>query len=312
MKNLSKLNFTKIEKEIRKEISAELLLDEPLKKHSSFKIGGKCKFFLKIQDEKDIIKLIGISKRYSIPIYIIGKGTNILFDDNGFLGIIVENEIKGTKVNNEEIEIYSGNLLDEFIECAKENSLMGIEFLVGIPGTIGGAIHGNAGAFGRSIGDYLIRAQVINRNGKILHVSKEYFQFQYRKSSLREKGDFVLKTTFRLKRGNKSEIGKNIKEIANYRENKNPAPRYPNAGSFFKNIITPDGKKIPAGELLEKVGAKGIRVGDAEVWNNHANYIINKGRATSKDVLELAKILKEKVKKQFGYILEEEVIYFNG
>ena len=181
--------------------------------------------------------------------------------------------------------------------------------MAGIPGSVGGAIYGNAGAFNQEIGSLISEAVLLNRDGDSVAVGKEYFSFSYRQSTLRETGEILLQATFALQKGNKEESKDKIEGFLEKRKKKHPPADVACAGSYFKNPVLPDGKKVPAAQLLDQVGAKALKMGGAEVFSDHANFIINAANATADDVLELAKELKERVKKKFDVELEEEVIF---
>ncbi len=298
-------------REFKSEVGENPELNVPLKKHCRFKIGGPADFFFKVKNPDELKKVISLSSKYKIPFLVIGEGTNLLFDDEGFRGLIIKNEIKGIKVNREKglIKAYSGTPLKEIIKEALKNSLGGIEILTGIPGTFGGAISGNAGAYGRSISDFFGKGIIIDEKGNEREVDKEYFQFDYRWSKLKKTKEVILSGTLRLEKMPQAQILERMEEIYKDRQKKHPPSEIACAGSYFKNVKLPDGNFIPAGYLLDKVSAKNIKVGDAMVYEKHANILINKGNATCKDILSLASILKKKVKDTFGIDLTEEVIY---
>ncbi|MCJ7582225.1 MAG: UDP-N-acetylmuramate dehydrogenase, partial [Candidatus Aminicenantes bacterium] len=190
-----------------------------------------------------------------------------------------------------------------------ENNLSGLEFMAGIPGTVGGAVFGNAGAFKQNIGECLKRAVILDSNSRIVKVNKAHFNFSYRHSRLKEHHDILLKASFALKESKKEDITKKINGNLEKREANHPPWDTACAGSYFKNPILPDGNKIPAARLLDRVGAKGLQVGGASVYEFHANFIINSDNAAAHDVRNLASELKLRVQEEFGIILEEEVIY---
>ncbi len=300
--------------EFESEIGRPLKTNISLKKHSRFQIGGPADFFFEAKNPFELKKSISIANKYKIPYMIVGEGTNLLFDDLGYRGLIIKNAVKGIKVNvkEETIEAYTGSLLKEIVEKAAEHSLGGLEVLAGIPGTLGGAISGNAGAYGKSISNFVQKGIIINEEGREKEIDREYFQFDYRWSRLKKTKEVLLSATLKLKQGSRREILKKIKEISMNRKRKHPPPDIPCAGSYFKNIKLPDGNFIPAGYLLEEVGAKTIKVGGAAVYEKHANFLINKSGASCKDILTLASILKEKVKQAYGFDLAEEVIYIKA
>ena len=300
---VARLFFETVERPLRRSVS--------LRRHSRFKIGGKADYFFAAGSSKELASCLRFVHEQSLPFYVIGEGTNILFDDEGFRGLILKNEVNGLDRRSKEgrIEVFSGTLLSDLVEFALDESFEGIEFAAGIPGTVGGAVYGNAGAFGKCIGDFLEEALLLNERGAEFRVKRDYFEFSYRHSSLKRKHFALLKAVFKLDKGDKQKIKAAIEENLEKRRAKHPPSNTAYAGSFFKNQVLPDGTKMAAGYLLEKVGAKDLRVGRAAVYSGHANFIINLGRAKAEDILLLAQELKFRVKKEFGIELEEEVIY---
>lgn len=280
--------------------------------YSYFRIGGKADYFFEAHSLSKLKKAIFLARKFSIPFYIIGGGSNILFDDEGFRGLIIKNEARGSGLKSkvgDRIKVLSGTSLASLVKSSMEASLAGLEFLAGIPGSVGGAVFGNAGAFGQSIGNFLKEAVLLDDSGNEVEVKNDYFEFRYRESLLRKKHDILLKAVFELEKGDKEKIKARIGENLEKRKRKHPPEHTACAGSYFKNLLQPDGGRIPAGYLLEKVGAKNLRIGGAAVYPGHANFIINLEKASAKDVLRLAQELKERVKEKFGLELQEEVIF---
>lgn len=282
-----------------------------LRDYSYFRIGGLADYFFEASSAQELKSSIGIARECSVPCYVIGRGSNLLFDDEGFRGLIVKNEVKGIKsmAQRTVIEVFSGTLLVELVQFSEKESLEGFEFLAGIPGTVGGAIFGNAGAFGRSIGEFLEKALLLDEEGREVQVNQDYFAFNYRQSFLHQKHDIILKALFALNPGNQEKIRGRIKGNLEIRRKKHPPQETAYAGSYFKNPVLPDGKKVAAGYLLEQVGAKRLKVGGAAVYSGHCNFLMNENKATARDILCLAEELKERVKEKFGVELREEVIF---
>jgi UDP-N-acetylmuramate dehydrogenase len=281
-----------------------------LREYAHFKVGGLADYFFSATSISDLIQAFLIARGYNMPYYIIGGGYNLLFDDDGFRGLIIKNDVQGLKITGAaEIQVLAGTPISELVEFCIVRSLSGFEFLAGIPGTVGGAVFGNAGAFDCDIGDFLKEALILDRNGEQLRVDRDYFDFDYRQSRLRTSRDLLLRATFKLKSGTQQEIKDKIAENLKKRENKHPPWDVACAGSYFKNPVQPDGERIAAARLLDQVGAKNLRIGGAAVFSGHANFIINKQGATAQDILQLARELKKRVKQEFGIVLEEEVIY---
>lgn len=283
--------------------------NKSLAEFSTFKTGGKAKYFITVKNSDEIVKAINDSKKHNIPYFIIGGGSNLLISDKGYAGLIIKIDVKGINLISEtEIESGSGENLMDVVEFSAEKSLTGLEFASGIAGSLGGAVIGNAGAFGGEIKDVLAEITLIDSEGKLRNISPDECQFAYRDSQFKRTNDVITSVKFNLKAGDKNKIREKIDEILALRKSKHPDKK--SAGSFFKNIPDPNEKygKMPAGRLLEEIGAKGMTVGGAAVYEKHANIIINKDNATSKDIKDLADMLKKKVYDRFGISLEEEVI----
>ncbi len=278
---------------------------------SSFGIGGPADFFFEALSEEDIKRAAGAAWDAGVPFYIIGGGTNLLFADEGYRGLVLRNRADGLTAGEAPLRLAasSGLSLGKAVQFSLEKGLMGMEFLAGIPGTVGGAVCGNAGAFGRSIGDVVESVLLLDRRGKERQAGRADLGFSYRHSFLREKRDIVLKTIFSLVPGDPARSREDIRGFLEQRKKKHPPWGTACAGSYFKNPCLPDGSKQAAGYLLDQAGARGERVGDAAVYEGHCNFIVNLGRATARHVLELGARLKDKVRERFGVVLEEEVIY---
>lgn len=275
---------------------------------TSYNTGGRAKYFMAARSADEITRCIAAASRLGIPYFVIGGGSNLLVSDDGYDGLIIRVEVTGiTRWEDDGIECGAGESLAALVEFASAQELGGIEFLAGIWGTVGGAVYGNAGAFGGEIGSMISSVTIVSADGKVKTVPPEYCRFGYRDSYLKTTHEIVVSIRMRLKRGEGAAIRARVDEILSQRETKHPSAL--TAGCFFKNI--PDAKekfgKLPAGRLLEQVGAKELRVGDAKVFERHANIIVNAGRATSKEIRQLADIMKQKVKERFGIELQEEV-----
>ncbi len=284
--------------------------DVSLREFSHFKIGGPADYFFEATSVSELSDAICLARDFQIPFYVVGGGYNILFSDEGYRGLILKNSIQGiSKLQDSEVEVYSGTPLHELLHFCTENSQSGLEFMAGIPGTVGGAVFGNAGAFEQNIGHCLQRALILDSKSKSVRVNKSHFNFSYRYSRLKEFHDILLQASFVVKESKKEKVAKKIQGILEKRKTNHPPWDTPCAGSYFKNPYLPDGNKIPAAKLLDKVGAKGQRVGGASVYEFHANFIINTGNASAQDVRDLASELKRRVHEEYGIILDEEVIY---
>jgi len=237
-------------------------------------------------------------------LFVLGGGSNILFADEGFDGLVVKDECREYVVVGDIISAQSGVFLDQLVDIAASHSLTGLEFAAGIPGTVGGAVWGNAGAFGNCIADILESAVVYNFDEGLKVVDADYFDFKYRHSRLKNNSELVLTASFRLKSGQKSAIADKANEHRQLRKSKHPI-KEGCAGSIFKNIKKPE--LIPAGKLLEDAGARGMKAGAAEVFEKHCNIIVNKGGARAFQVRELAEMMQRKVLDKFNILLEYEL-----
>ncbi|MFP4082529.1 MAG: UDP-N-acetylmuramate dehydrogenase [Candidatus Aminicenantes bacterium] len=282
-----------------------------LKDHSNFKIGGPADYFFEVRSVAELVKTVCLARQCSVPYYVIGAGCNLLFDDEGFRGLIIKNCCQGLKrlAGKDEIEILSGTPLPEVVSFCLEERLAGFEFLAGIPGTVGGAVFSNAGAFGEAVGDFLREALLLDEKGEEIKVNREHFAFNYRHSFLKQKHQLLLKAFFKLREGEKEEIKGKMEMNLERRRRNHPPPNTAYAGSYFKNPVLPSGEKVAAAYLLERVEARGLKRGGAAVYPYHSNFIINQGNASSRDVLGLAGELKKRVKQKYGLELKEEVMF---
>lgn len=282
--------------------------NEPLSRHTSFEIGGPADLFVSAESADELLGAIRIAKESGLNWYVLGGGSNILVGDDGVRGLVIKNECREYLIKDEIISVQTGLPLDELVDISLEHSLSGLEFAAGIWGTVGGAICGNAGAFGSSISELLIESVVYTCNDKIICVDNSHFDFRYRHSVLKTSPELVLSATLGLTKGNSSKIGRKIKQHRELRRSKHPV-NLPSAGSFFKNLENPasGGEQTAAGWFLDQVGARECRVGDAGVFEKHANIFVNHGHASAGDVVSLAFELRKRVSEKFGLDLQMEV-----
>jgi UDP-N-acetylmuramate dehydrogenase len=282
----------------------------PLRDHSNFRIGGPADYFFEAESRQDLRAALRAARECGVPAYVIGGGFNILFADAGFRGLILRNASRGLSPDPEgpRIRVESGTPLGDLVRSAAGAGLEGIEFLAGIPGSVGGAVCGNAGAFGRCTADALSEVLLLGPDEEERRVPGRDLGFSYRHSRLKTEPRTVLEAVFDLKPGLPASIRSRIDAFLAVRADKHPPRDMAYAGSYFKNPVLPDGTRKPAGQLLDLVGAKDARVGGAAVYSGHANFLYNAGGATARDVLALADALKKRVKDSFGVDLEEEVI----
>ena len=282
------------------EIKDDILLDEPLSLHTSLHLGGRAKYFMMAENIKDISRAIYFAGEKGLPSYMIGWGSNILFSDEGFSGMVICTEkMKKIRVDGFKVIAEAGTGLSEVIKIAKESSLGGIEELIGIPGSVGGASVMNASAFDCAIGDYISTAKVL-RNGKEFNLIE--LEFDYRKSSL--SGEIVLELEFEFDEKEKKDIEDKIIEIMEFRRSKHPfiSEEIGTCGSVFKNP-----PEISAGELIEKAGCTGMNIGSVRVSEKHCNFFLTVPGATAGDFIDLIKRVRDRVKRNSGVTLELEV-----
>ena len=288
----------------------DIKIDEPMKKHTTFKIGGNADIFIKISDLNTLINLLKFVKENNINLTVIGNGSNILVKDNGIRGIVLKLDFKNIetkeKSNNKiEISVGAGVSLGFLAQQLLKKSVGGFEFASGIPGTIGGAVRMNAGAYGSEFKDIVIETKCIDRDGNIIVLNNSEQNFSYRHSIFFEKDRYILETKLLLNANqNSDEILKKMEENSNARKTKQPLGM-PNAGSTFKR-----GDDFITAQLIDQCGLKGFSIGGAQVSEIHAGFVVNTGNATAKDVLDLVEYVKNKVFEKFNknIMLEIEVL----
>lgn len=282
----------------------DLKTDELMKDHTSFKVGGPARVFLKIRSENSLAEVLKIIKEENIPFFVLGNGSNLLVADGGYEGVIIylEEEFSDIRVNGNVIEAGAAALLSMVSTVAMEHSLKGLEFASGIPGSMGGGAVMNAGAYGGELSDSIIEIIAMDEEGNIQHLDNEMLEFGYRKSIFKRKTYIILKVFLLLERGDKEVIKECMNRYNASRREKQPL-EYPSAGSTFKR---PEGNF--AGKLIMDAGLRGYSVGGAQVSEKHCGFIINKEKATADDILTLMEKVREKVKANSGIELEPEVI----
>ncbi len=278
--------------------------NEEMKNHTSFKIGGKCDCFVMPKTVKELKEVIKKIKQLKMPYFILGKGSNILVSDGGIEGAVISmSDINGITVKGEIITAMSGETVASLCNEAYKNGLSGLEFAFGIPGSVGGGVYMNAGAYGGEFSDTIISAEYLNQDGEIIKVDAEDMALGYRTSIFKQNGGIILSASFKLSRGDKAEIKAKMDDFLNRRKTKQPL-EYGSAGSTFKR---PEGHF--AGALIEKNGLKGKTVGGAQVSQKHAGFVINYNNATANDVKRLMEEIKKTVKENDGIELEPEIIF---
>lgn len=297
-----------------------------LKDFTTLKIGGPAKFFTSVQTTGDFISALKFAQDQKIPYLIIGGGSNLLISDEGFPGLVIKNDLQGIRQEGPTVIVQSGTLLQNLVNFTIENQLGYIHKLTGIPGTTGGAVYGNAGAYGQTISQYIKQVVCLNpQSGEKVTLPKDDCQFDYRNSIFKKNGFTILEIHFQFEPLDKTILLPEAREILAQRILKYP-PTLKCPGSFFKNIpvekISAEGlkliprdkitfDKVPVGYLLESVGAKGEKCGSIQISPNHGNLFINLGEGTAADFRELAEKLARKVKEKYGIDLEPEVQLIN-
>ncbi len=282
-----------------------ILYNEDMKKHTTFKIGGPAECFIKIKTKEELKEILNIAKENKIPVTILGNGSNILVLDGGIEGITLTIQIEyiDIKQNGEKYKIYVGGgyKLSKLAQICLKNEISGFEELSGIPGTIGGAVSMNAGAHGKEMKDIVEKIKCVDINGNEKEFLNEEAKFEYRKSIFKGNSYIVTEVVLNLEKGKKEEIKEKMDEYAQYRKTKQPI-EYPSAGSTFKR-----GKDYITAKLIDDAGLKGYSIGDAIVSTKHSGFVINKGNASAKEVLDLVKYIKDTIEEKFDKQIELEI-----
>ena len=280
-----------------------VLFEEPMSRHTTFRIGGPAEVFLMPESYGQIQKILKLCQKEKIPFFILGNGSNLLVSDSGYRGVIIQMDrnMGEIRLEGNEIRACAGALLSSIAAAAKKASLTGFEFAGGIPGTLGGAVMMNAGAYGGEMKDVLKEVTVMDAEGDIIVLPADKLEMGYRTSIIKTAGYLVLEAVISLEKGREEEIQAKMKELADRRVEKQPL-EFPSAGSTFKR---PEG--YFAGKLIMDSGLGGYRIGGAQVSEKHCGFVINAGGATAKDVVELMDHIINTVKEKFGVTLEPEV-----
>lgn len=283
-------------------IEEKIIEDIELAKYSTYQIGGPADYYLEATSTEELLAGLEWAAERDMPIFVFSGGSNLLFDDGGFRGLVIRVKSAGLEVKGEEIYVDSGVIMAKVVLAALEAGLTGLEEWNGLPGSVGGAVRGNAGCFGLETKDILKEASIFMPGEGVKTVTTAELGYEYRHSTLKENGGIVLSAVFKLRAGDKSAIQEKMKNIAKSRIQKQPPGC--STGSFFKN---PPGDA--SGRLIEAAGLKGKRLGKAQISEQHANFFLNTGGASASEILELAELAESEVFKQFGVRLEREVVY---
>ena len=299
-KNMNQILYNELLKIMSEE---QVNTEEPMKNHTTFRVGGPAEFFVMPRTAEEVKKVIDLCRRESFPYYIIGNGSNLLVSDQGYRGVVLQiyKEMSYIEVEENVVVAQAGALLSAIANKALENGLTGFEFAAGIPGTLGGACVMNAGAYGGEMKDVLEEVTVLTEEGEVLTIPKENLELGYRTSIIARKGYTVLEARIQLRGGEKEAIKSLMEELKDKRVSKQPL-EYPSAGSTFKR---PEG--YFAGKLIQDAGLRGFSVGGAQVSEKHCGFVINRENATAADVAELMRQVSARVEEEFGVKLEPEV-----
>jgi UDP-N-acetylmuramate dehydrogenase len=313
-----------VEERLRKALGEGLLTQEPLRHHTTFRIGGPADFYFAARTSDQMVEALRVAHAFGLPVFLLGGGSNLLVSDDGFRGLVLRNAIEDVQFDGTAAHVGCGADFLELIYQCRDRDLSGLEFAAGIPGSVGGALYGNAGCYGQDIGSFTIECTHTTLDGAVVETRPAaWYEFAYRDSRLKRDPRVLLTCLLQFRRGERAEIQKVIDEKLEVRRVKHPQWRIePTAGSYFKNLPpdwqmpgakhSPGTRRVPAGQLLDEVGCRGLRVGDAMVYAKHANILVNAGRATARDVLQLAEIMKARVRAKFGVELEEEVMFLGA
>ncbi|MCR4589340.1 MAG: UDP-N-acetylmuramate dehydrogenase [Lachnospiraceae bacterium] len=281
-----------------------ILINEPMNVHTTFRTGGAADLFLLPENKDELSRLIKLLKEGGKDYLIIGNGSNLLVSDRGFRGAVIQitDRFSKIKVNDTELYAGAGTLLSRIADTAMKNSLTGFEFASGIPGTAGGAMVMNAGAYGGEMKDVVKEVEVLDKEGEFITLSNSDMDFSYRRSAVREKGYTVISVTFTLQKGDRESISRTMEELSAKRREKQPL-EFPSAGSTFKR---PEGNF--AGKLIMEAGLRGFTIGGASVSEKHCGFVVNKGGATSDDIYKVINEVQQRVQASSGIRLEPEVL----
>lgn len=282
-----------------------IIFHEPMSKHTTFRVGGEAECLITIQSEEELGKLIPYLNQIEQDYFILGNGSNLLVGDKGYRGIVLKfgEQMEQIRVEGTRITAKAGALLAQAAAVAKENSLTGLEFAAGIPGSIGGGVVMNAGAYDGEMKMVVESVRGMDSEGQILTLDNDTMEFGYRTSAIKYRPIVVLEVALQLSQGEKSQIAGRMEELAQLRKSKQPL-EYPSAGSTFKR---PEG--YYAGKLIMDAGMRGYRIGGAQVSDKHCGFVINTGKATAADIREVIEEVQERVKERFHVSLEPEVVF---
>jgi UDP-N-acetylmuramate dehydrogenase len=300
--------------------------NEPMAKHTNFRIGGPAKWFVEVRNIQELTKAINIAVEAKVDHFIFGGGSNILVNDRGYDGLMIKMGMRAYEIQGETVRAEAGVLSSALARATANRGLKGFEWAISLPGTIGGAIRGNAGCHGGETGDHLEKVEVW-RDGEIIELSNEELQFGYRESVIKHSGDIVISATFKLEEADADELKAQLDQFLMQRKRSQPFDGG-SAGCMFKNYdikddeelqrltqkfdIPPEmskSRRLSAGWLIDQLDLKGVHIGGAKISEVHGNFLMNTGEATADHVLQLISLIKTRAKDEYGILLEEEVNY---
>ncbi|MBK7366792.1 MAG: UDP-N-acetylmuramate dehydrogenase [Candidatus Eisenbacteria bacterium] len=309
---------------LRRELGDALLTDEPLRHHTTFRIGGPADYFVTARTTDVLVQALRLAHQLGMPVFLLGGGSNLLVSDDGLRGMVIRNACERVEFDGTAAFVEGGADYLEFIGRCRDHALAGLAYAAGIPGSVGGALYGNAGCYGQDIGARVIECTVATLDGASVETHPApWFEFAYRDTRLKREPRVILSCLLQLEAGDRAAIQREMDEKLEIRRVKHPEWRTePTAGSYFKNLPpgfqvpglphSPGTHRIPAGALLDACDARSLRVGDAAVFAKHANILVNAGHATARDMLTLAELMKARVREKFGVDLEEEVMFLGA
>jgi len=285
-------------------------IDGSLRDICTMGVGGEADFIIRVRTRAGLVSLFRQCRELGVRLVPIGHGTNVFFTDGRVKGVVAVVSFAGIEMREDGVlAAAAGTSLSDLLEFSFRRSLAGLELFSGIPGTVGGAVSGNAGAYGADIGSRLVRAEVLDESGNTRIVGNDFFDFRYRDSVLKRRSAILLEAEFRLEEGCEADLRKRSEEILELRRRKLPSPGIRTSGSYFKNICLPSGDREAAASYLDRIGSRECSVGDAVVFEGHANIICNRANCRARDILRLERILADRVRERFGISLDREVVY---
>lgn len=314
--------------ELEKVFGTRIRLNEPMSAHTTYKIGGVAEYYIDLEKTEDIVTAVKAAKKLELPLFIFGGGSNIIVADHGIKGLVIKNNCRkfdimtmSGRIKNQKIDVSralvsaeSGVIMNQFVRFTIDQGFGGLEYQLGLPGTVGGAVYMNSNypRKGAYVGDFVYRAKLLIADGVVKEVDNSYFHFAYDYSTLQETGEIVLSVIFKLEPMDKKILWERATDALTHRSGSQP--KGASAGCTFRNISIVEALRIPtpdqitsAGYLIDKVGLKGKRIGDAMISDRHANFILNMGSAKAEDIIALTTLIKDEVAKKFGVKLHLEV-----